>query len=456
MLRYSERTNTLQLDEYKYELQDIETPNLYREVFPYDSVPRCTFNHRAVPINPPEEMWITDTTFRDGQQSRPPYTVKQIVDLYDMLHRLGGASGLIRQCEFFLYTDKDKEAVEKCLERGYEYPEITGWIRAVKKDFQLVKDMGLKETGILTSASDYHIFLKLGKTRAQAVEMYLDIVRAALDIGVIPRCHFEDITRADFYGFVIPFARALMQLSQETVMPIKIRACDTLGLGIAYPGASLPRNVRGIVYGLNHFADVPSEWLEWHGHNDFYRAVSNAANAWLYGASAANGTLLGIGERTGNTPVEALVLEYISLRGSAEGINTTVITEIAEYYEKEIGYTIPPNQPFVGRDFTLTRAGIHQDGILKNEETYSIFDTEKVLKRPPCISITDKSGSAGVAHWVNSKLKLDKDKALGKDHPGVVKIKECIDAQYREGRTTAISDEEMLDAAKRELPEYFW
>ena len=456
MLRYSERTNTLYLDEYQYELQDVESPNLYRDLFPYDSVPRCPFNHRSVPINPPDEIWITDTTFRDGQQSRPPYTVKQVVDLYDFLHRLGGRKGLIRQCEFFLYSDKDREAVEQCRERGYKYPEITGWIRPIKKDFQLVKDMGLKETGILTSTSDYHIFLKLGKKRSEALEMYLDIVRAALDVGVTPRCHFEDITRADFYGFIIPFARELMNLAEEARTPIKIRACDTLGLGVAYPGASLPRNVRGIVYGLNHFANVPSEWIEWHGHNDFYRAVNNAVNAWRYGASAANGTLLGIGERTGNTPIEALVVEYMSLRGDDGTIDTTVITEIAEYYEREVGYSIPPNQPFVGRDFTLTCAGIHQDGILKNEETYNIFDTEKLLKRPLRVAITDKSGAAGVAHWINSRLKLGKDKALGKDHPAVVKIKQWVDEEYHGGRTTAISDEEMLEAAKRELPEYFW
>ena len=96
-------------------------------------------------MNPPDEIWITDTTFRDGQQSRPPYTIKQIVDLYDLIHKLGGKNGIIRQCEFFLYNEKDQQAVRKCMERGYTYPEITGWIRAVKSDFKLVKEMGLKQ-----------------------------------------------------------------------------------------------------------------------------------------------------------------------------------------------------------------------------------------------------------------------------------------------------------------------
>ncbi|MDR2665893.1 MAG: hypothetical protein LBB92_00300 [Endomicrobium sp.] len=131
-----------------------------------------------------------------------------------------------------------------------------------KSDFELVREIGLKETGILTSCSDYHIFLKLKKTRREAMDMYLGYVKAALSKGIIPRCHFEDITRVDFYGFVIPFAVELMKLSQEAEIPIKIRACDTLGFAVSYPGASMPRNINGIIYGLTHHAEVPSKYIE--------------------------------------------------------------------------------------------------------------------------------------------------------------------------------------------------
>lgn len=456
MLVYNKRRRSLEPEDHKFALQDVETPNLFRDTFSYDKVPKIPFNYRLNPMDIPEEIWITDTTFRDGQQSRPPYTVKQIVDLYEMLHKLGGPLGLIRQCEFFLYTDKDKDAVRKCMEKGYKFPEITGWIRAVKSDFKLVKEMGLKETGILTSVSDYHIFLKLKKTRKQAMEMYLDIVKAALDEGVIPRCHFEDITRADIYGFVVPFAQELMKLSNEYKIPVKIRACDTMGVAVGYPGAGLPRSVSGIIYGLSHFAGVPSERLEWHGHNDFYLAVSNACTAWLYGCSAINGTLLGLGERTGNTPVEALVIEYIALRGNDELIDTTIITEIADYYREKIGYQIPHNQPFVGSDFNVTRAGIHSDGILKNEEIYNIFDTERLLKRPIGVAVTDKSGTAGIVHWVNCHYHLDGKRQIAKTHPGVIKIKDWVDTEYANGRTTSISDKELERLSRMHLPELFW
>ncbi len=234
--------------------------------------------------------------FRDGQQARPPYTLDQILNIFDFLHRMGGPYGVIRQTEFFLYSERDKEAVRKCQEKGYPYPEITGWIRAHPDDLKLVKEMGLPETGILTSVSDYHIFYKLNLTRSQAFNQYLSIVRKALDLGIVPRCHFEDITKADIYGFCVPLAMELMKLRESSGIDIKIRLCDTLGYGVTYPGAALPRSVPKLVRAMIDDAGVPGRLLEWHGHNDFHKGFINATTSWLYGCAAVNGALLGFGE----------------------------------------------------------------------------------------------------------------------------------------------------------------
>ena len=212
MLEISRKSNLLEQDSYRYSLQDVAEPNLYREMFNYDEVPKVAFNHRRVPISMPEDVWITDTSFRDGQQSMAPYTVKQIVDLYKLLSRLGGPYGIIRQSEFFIYTKKDREAIEKCMDLGLKFPEITTWIRANKQDFKMVKELGIKETGILVSCSDYHIFKKMQMTRRQVVDYYLETIRDAFEAGVVPRCHLEDITRADFYGFVVPFVNEIMKV----------------------------------------------------------------------------------------------------------------------------------------------------------------------------------------------------------------------------------------------------
>jgi isopropylmalate/homocitrate/citramalate synthase len=427
----------------KPKLADIPKPNLFREIFPYTEFPRITFEKEMVPFNIPDKIWITDTTFRDGQQARPPYKPEQVLRIYDLLHAIDGDTGLIRQCEFFLYAKRDKKAVDLCRSRGYKYPEVTGWIRAVPEDFRLVTEMGLQETGILTSASDYHIFLKLRKTRSQALNAYLDIVRAALDNGVIPRCHFEDITRADFDGFVLPFAAQLLELAAQYKKPVKIRLCDTLGFGLPWPAASLPRSIPRLVAGLRKIG-VPPECLEWHGHNDLHKVLVNATTAWLYGCCAANGSIFGVGERTGNSPLEALVIEHAQLKGYTQGVNYAAITELAEYASRELGFKIPDNFPLVGRDFNVTRAGIHADGLLKDEEIYNCFDTQKLLGRPVSVAITDKTGAAGIKHWIESRFLIE----IPKHNPRVTKIKNRIDAEYANERLSAISDDEMFEWMK--------
>jgi isopropylmalate/homocitrate/citramalate synthase len=443
VLEYSKKTNLLEQSAYRYQLQERETPNLYRHLFDYESIPKVAFNHRSVPMNMPDEIWITDTTFRDGQQSTSPFTVKQIVDLYKLLHKLGGEKGIIRQSEFFVYTEKDREALCECAALDYKFPEITSWIRASDKDFELVKELGIKETGILVSCSDYHIYNKMKLTRASAMDKYLGIVKNVLSYGIRPRCHFEDITRADFYGFVVPLAAALGELSRESGIPIKIRACDTMGYGVSYPGTALPRSVQGIIYGIMHYAGTPSALLEWHGHNDFYKVVTNASTAWLYGASGVNCSMLGIGERTGNCPLEAMAIEYASLRGTTDGMDLSVITDIARYFEEEIGYEIPVRTPFVGRNFNVTRAGIHADGLLKDEEIYNIFNTAKILNRPASVAVDSHSGLAGITHWINSFFRLVGDEAIDKHDDIVLRMKEVVDAEYAAGRNTVMGDEEL-------------
>ncbi len=439
------------MEEKNYSLADVERPNLFREVFPYTEFPKVSFDGSPVPMEVPEDIWITDTTFRDGQQARPPYTPQQILRIYDFLHEIDNGTGLIRQSEFFLYSKRDREAVELCKARGYEFPQITGWIRAVAADFRLVKQMELAETGILTSASDYHIFLKLRKTRPQAINAYLDVVKAALDAGIIPRCHFEDVTRADFDGVVVPFADQLMTLARQYDSPVKIRLCDTLGFAVPYAQSILPRSVPKLVAGLRKIG-VPGEWLEWHGHNDLHKVQISAAAAWLYGCCAANCSIFGVGERTGNPPLEAMIVEHAQIKGTDPRINYSVITELAEYAAKDLGFSLQGNYPLVGKNFNVTRAGIHADGLLKNEEIYNCFDTMKLLNRPVGVAITDKSGAAGIKHFIEDKYDID----IAKHDPRVIMIKDKIDAEYSAERVSAISNEEMdawiIEAFGEDLP----
>ena len=440
MMPKKEQKSGFPAGESPWQVREVTEPNLYRDTFPYEELPRACFDNQSVPMDLPENIWLTDTTFRDGQQARAPYTVDQVLALYDLMHKLDGDTGLIRQSEFFLYSQKDREAVRKCQERGYKFPEVTGWIRAVKSDFRLVKEMALKETGILTSCSDYHLFLKLRKSRAAALAMYLDTVKACLDAGIQPRCHFEDVTRADLYGFVLPLASELVKLGQKYDVKVKMRMCDTMGVGLPWAQAALPRSVPKIIHALRHELGLGAETLEFHGHNDLHKVVANSLSAWLYGCAVCNCSLLGIGERTGNAPLEALVVEQGQLTAQSAKIDYSIITEIAEYFTKELGQAIPANYPLVGRDFNVTRAGIHADGLLKNEEIYNIFNTKKLLNRPVKVVITDKSGVAGIKHWIEHRYEVE---PLKKSDQRLTSIYDLIKLEYEQGRTTGISDEEM-------------
>jgi len=430
-----------------------QQPKLFKDIFPYSEIPKMVFGSEQIPMYIPEDIWITDTTFRDGQQAMDTYTEKQIIKIFDYLHTLDNNSGIIRQTEFFLYTEKDRNAARKCLERGYKFPEVTSWIRANKEDFKLVKDMGLKETGMLMSCSDYHIFKKLNKTRQQAMDLYISLVEEALENGIAPRCHLEDITRADFFGFVIPLVQKLMELSKKSGIKVKIRACDTLGLGLPYSGTELPRSVQHIITGLRVYGGVPSEYLEWHGHNDFYNVVPNATTAWLHGCSAINTSLFGIGERTGNCPLEAMIIEYAQLKGNVKDMDLKLISEIGQYFEGEFKYSIPPRTPFVGSEFNVTRAGIHADGILKDEEIYNIFDTEKILGRPIVVAVNEHSGHAGITAWVNTYFRLKDTDKIDKKDERIQIIKEWVDMQYMGERNTVMKSEELELIAKKTISE---
>jgi isopropylmalate/homocitrate/citramalate synthase len=381
--------------------------------------------------------------------------VEQIVTIFDLLSRLSGPHGVIRMTEFFLYAEKDRKAVEKCMERGYRFPEITGWIRADAGDLGLVRKMGLKETGMLTSCSDYHIFLKLNLDRKKAFDKYTGLVKDAICSGIRPRCHLEDVTRADLDGFVLPYVEELMRISEEVDdhLKVRIRLCDTMGFGVSYAGVTLPRSVPKLVLAMIHKAGVPSERLEWHGHNDFHKVLVNGTTAWLYGCNALNCTLIGIGERTGNPPLEGAIFEYIGLKGSMSGVDTRIITEIAHFY-RSIGTRISVRYPFVGDDFHKTRAGIHADGLARDERIYNIFDTAQLLDRPPEVVVTNQSGVDGVYLWVNNFLGLRGEDRVKKTK--LVHIIKWVGDQYKvEGRTTNISDREMVELVRKHLREEY-
>ena len=444
MLEISSKTNLLEQKNYRYTLQDVAEPNLYRDIYDYESVPKIPFNHRRVPMNMPEEIWITDTSFRDGQQSVDPYTPDQIVELYKLMSKLGGPYGIIRQTEFFIYSQKDREALERCRDLGLRFPEITTWIRATKEDFRLVRDLGIRETGILVSCSDYHIFKKMKLTRAQAMKKYLETVGEAFEAGVMPRCHLEDITRADFYGFVVPFVNELMKMSRDAGIPVRIRACDTMGYGVPYtrgrPAAQRARHrLRpAALFGrLQRDARMARPQRLLQGRQPTPPPPGSTApapsTARCWASASAPATSPWRRWSLNTPPCAAPSTAWIP--PSSPRSPTTSKTRSAT--------RSPPMTPFVGRYFNMTRAGIHADGLLKEEEIYNIFNTRKLLNRPAGVMVSKTSGLAGIAYWINENYGLTGAAAVDKHAPLVQNLKAWVDEIYESGRTTSLSPHEL-------------
>ena len=449
------------------------SPDLLERIFPFSNVPQASFTGKVYEQidgdmiefdfdrRRSEPLVLSDTTFRDGQQARPPYTRQQMIDIYRLLGKLSGPNRVIDNTEFFLYSDNDIDTMAACMEIYAEnpsFPQPTAWIRGLRDDalyLKLMQHMGIKETGILSSYSDYHIFLKLKRNWKSAAEEYLSMAKMAAERDIRVRFHLEDVTRSNIDGFVLPFVNMIVRFADELpeALKPKIRLCDTMGFGLPYPGVELPRSVPKLVYKMNE-AGIPSHRLEWHGHNDFHLVIANAMAAWLYGCDILNGTLLGFGERTGNPPLEGAIIMYRALKGP-NGTNAKAITEIADYY-REMGSLIPPNHPFVGDDANRTRAGIHGHGLAMDERIYQVFDTSGILGTPPTITITDKSGMQGIVYWVQCYLAEDvaERTEIAVKKTRLVQIAKWVDYQYDElGRTTGVSDDEMVAQLLLHIPE---
>lgn len=357
------------------------------------------------PANQAEPKLITDTTLRDGaQDSRFPFFPNEDRLRYvDLLHKLDNGTGRIEQVETFIYHKRDGWVLDKLLERGYQFPQITTWIRANPKDVKELAALSqgrVKETGMLASSSDHHIFDKLGyKSKEEAVEKYLKPILTALEYDITPRIHLEDCTRADIRGWVIPFIRTVLQ---ETGGRAKFRICDTIGWGSADPFAALPFGIPKLISTL--FNETGAE-LEFHGHNDFGTATANSIAAWRYGCRRVNTAFGGLGERTGNTSLEQMVASHIRYYGDP-GFNLEVLPEMRALINNLV--PLAANAPVIGDVFS-TQAGIHQAGVARQEDApggliYLAYDPALVgREKAERTVIGAMSGSEGIVAILNQE-----------------------------------------------------
>jgi 2-phosphinomethylmalic acid synthase len=427
-------------------ITDPEQPDYCLDSFPRHGFPRYDWIDK--PSGLPADVWTTETTHRDGQQGGLPLTTEQSLLIYDLMCRFTGVSGAVRQAEFFVYRESDRSALEGALDRyrGGAPIEPTTWIRATAKDVGLIRSLGVRETGMLASISDYHTFHKFKPGgRVQATNTYLDATRMALDAGIRPRLHLEDATRAPI-EILLAFVEAAMEAAERSGTGIrpKFRVCDTMGLGLPYDDVQLPRSVPLIFRKLRSLG-LPPEDLEFHPHNDTWLIVANCLAAIREGCGAINGTCLGKGERTGNAPLEGVLLHLIGMGYFQEDApDFTVLNELTELYA-EMGDPLPAKYPLYGKDAHRTRAGIHADGLNKFWWMYAPFDVPTLLGRPLEVSLTKESGLAGLIFLIKQHLGLE----LSKDDHRLLALNEYVTEEFDAGRQTGIEWEELRPVVDR-------
>ena len=417
-----------------------EVPYYFPEQYPAERFPSYGWVDR--PAGFPPEVWTTETTHRDGQQGGLPLTSEQSIQIYDLLCRFTGKSGAIRQAEYFVYRKQDLDGFRAAQERYATGAPIepTTWIRAAVKDVKLIQSLGVKESGLLASISDYHVFHKFQPGgRAQAANIYLDAVQLALDAGIRPRLHLEDASRAAI-DFMRYFVDAVLEkaASYPAALRTKFRICDTLGMALPDQDVPLPRGIPKLFQALRS-AGLSSSDLEFHPHNDTGLIVSNCLAAVRYGCSAINGTCLGKGERTGNAPLELILLHLIGMGYYADcQPDFTVLSELGELYA-QMGQPVADKYPLYGRDAHRTRAGIHADGLNKFWSMYAPFDVPKLIGRPLEVSLTKDSGVAGLIFVARQHLHRE----FRKEDPKIQAAHHWMLCQFEEGRQTAVEWEEI-------------
>jgi isopropylmalate/homocitrate/citramalate synthase len=417
-----------------------EVPDYFPAQFPEGRFPSYGWTQR--PGNFPDAVWTTETTHRDGQQGGLPLTTEQSVSIYDLLCRFTGKSGAIRQAEFFVYRKQDLDSFRIAQERHAAGAPIepTTWIRATVKDVRLIQSLGVRESGLLASISDFHVFHKFHPGgRMQAARIYLDAVQLAFDAGIRPRLHLEDASRAsiDFIRYFVTAVLAKAALYPDSLRP-KFRICDTLGIALPDDDAPLPRGVPKLFQALRSEGLRPSD-LEFHPHNDTGLIVANSLAAIRNGCSVINGTCLGKGERTGNAPLELILLHMIGIGYFAGGQpDFTVLNELGELYSR-MGQPLPDKYPLYGRDAHRTRAGIHADGLNKFWWMYAPFDVPKLIGPPLEVSLTKDSGIAGLIFVARQHLHRE----FRKEDPDIRSAHEWMLRQFDEGRQTAVEGEEI-------------
>ncbi|MGE5398078.1 MAG: 2-isopropylmalate synthase [Chitinophagales bacterium] len=336
------------------------------------------------------KLYIFDTTLRDGEQSLGiTLNVNEKLEVGRQLVKLGVD---VIEAGFPASSPGDFESV-RTIAREVKGATICGLSRAVARDIDSCAE-ALREaemprihTGIAVSA--VHMEKKLGLTPAQVIEVSVAAVKHAKKYVSDVEFYAEDAFRSK-RGFLVQVLEKVIEAG-ATVVNIP----DTVGYATPWEYAELVTYVR------NNVKNIDRAIVSIHCHNDLGMATANSLAGIRAGATQIEGTINGIGERAGNTSLEEVIMAIYSHRNSFEvdlGVNTREIAATSRLVSRKTGVPVPSHKAIVGANAFMHASGIHQDGVLKERDTYEIINPEIVGIPRNLIILSARSGRHALKH----------------------------------------------------------
>lgn len=336
-----------------------------------------------------EKLYIFDTTLRDGEQV--PGCQLNTVEKIEVAKALEALGVDIIEAGFPVSSPGDFNSVVT-ISKAVTWPTICALTRANENDIKVAAE-ALQyakhkriHTGIGTS--DYHIKYKFNSTREEIIERAVAAVKYAKKYVEDVEFYAEDAGRTD-NEYLARVIEAVIKAGATVVnIPDTTGYClpEEFGRKIRF----LKENVNGIDKAI----------IATHCHNDLGMATANTLSGILNGARQAEVTINGIGERAGNTSLEEVVM---TLRCHKEiavdtGIDARLITKASHLVSSLMNMPVQPNKAIVGRNAFAHSSGIHQDGVLKDRQTYEIIDPQDIGLNESVIALTARSGRAALVH----------------------------------------------------------
>lgn len=342
-----------------------------------------------------ETIHICDTTLRDGEQSAGvAFTAKEKQEIVKLLAQSG-----VEQAEIGIPIMGKEEQAVICSIVEMNLPiQLISWNRALKKDIDASISTGINWVHLSIPTSDIQMQYKLNKTRKECIVMIRKAVEYAQRYGLQVSVGMEDASRAS-YKSIIDF---ILILYKDGIR--RFRFADTVS-------ALTPTTTKKVISTILNHCPKDIE-LEMHCHNDFGLSTANTLEALEAGAKWASTTVLGLGERAGNAPLEEVVMSWRHLYKGNVNMDTNYLHALANIVTKASGRKIPESKPIVGTMVYTHESGIHIDGLIKNKSNYQTFDPNEVGRSHQFV-VGKHSGYNTLAYFLQQEG-IDLDKQQGK------------------------------------------